>query len=652
MASAAPNGRDTAMKPEGSMFDIVCFRVHLKTSFSVRMQTSLHEAIGILVGNTMASELSLDRWENAPAADSVLQPTLKRALQALHPSKLPCHPLNDTHSKTVTDGLRALCLFALLAVRFGRTDVPRSLVQAFPTVWRWVVFFSPAQGNVDDAISTIPSPSASLNCAAVLHPDGRMTVDCSTRYHCLSQIVSLFLRTRSDPVVCAAQADVATASMVVLSRCPSIGAKSVQTISSIVLAFAEIMEDTRSFSGMVNNPKTFEQTDPGAMLLNILKHVRWLASDFGSDRHVHEEHAEGCLRLIVSLLRASSRIVVSFHCVGGMSRLTSLLLKLTHFLGHLHPARHSMTLIALECIRLLSTTRPSHRGLVAALDSGLLLALHNICSLTGTASGVELQTAGSEIIQSTLISQLVWPSIRRAFEAAAIRHGINTHSRDAHWLEWRGLLEFFTLCKVNRVAYKMNRQSISSYCHNPKFSMANTVRLALRTRVEVVLGSRDLSLSYEESDTIRVIALLSALKQPLPEDDIFRTPCALLIRLDMFEKSEPSVRMIPDFDAVMEGEMHIYATVLKMAQKATVLVATVQRSAYLTARRTPVSQLIAPSKILGDLFSWCAEGLDITVHLLFIGDMLQEIGVRSPVEDDDCEKRWWVTMSDMIDSQK
>ncbi|KAI5821851.1 hypothetical protein K523DRAFT_381032 [Schizophyllum commune Tattone D] len=191
---------------------------------------------------------------------------------------------------------------------------------------------------------------------------------------------------------------------------------------------------------------------------------------------------------------------------------------------------------------------------------------------------------------------------------------------DDRWPEWREFVHFWMVCKVNHATFKLNRRSLFR-CHNEYVmyisppASAEDVRMRRRdwylrhrwvcTRdhpKRIVAGSRKMFVTYSDSDAIRTVALLYALKGALSLVDAMDTSCALLVRLDTFAESGPRVCRIHGLVEEVEGYIHILASVLKVDEEATFLVSTVKLSTFMDVAKAPASQLASLHTLLRELF--------------------------------------------------
>ncbi|KAL1740590.1 hypothetical protein HDZ31DRAFT_76787 [Schizophyllum fasciatum] len=391
-------------------------------------------------------------------------------------------------------------------------------------------------------------------------------------------------------------------------------------MSMLVVSLMTIMGDS-SFHPFPTEAIASGEVVPGTLLLNAVNHILCLTSD--TSDIADEEHASRCTALVLRLLNSSSQFVTNFQQIGGLRRIVELLVSLT---GLLRPHRRthvSMTLATLECFRLLYFARPSHCAIVAALDSGLLLAYKRLSIMAAGDAVQKLREVAGAFIRSSLITQLIWPDIRRACEIAANRHKIDPMIFDNRWPEWREFVHFFFVCKVNHATFRLNRRSLY-VCHNDYVmhisppASAEDVRMRRRdwylrhrwvcTRdhpkrnTTVVAGSRKMFVTYSNSDAIRTVALLYALKGVLSLVDAMDTSCTLLVRLDTFAELGPRVCRIHGSVEEVEGYIHIHASVLKVNEEATFLVSTVKLSTFMDVARTPTSQLASLNTLLKELF--------------------------------------------------
>ncbi|TRM60864.1 hypothetical protein BD626DRAFT_503044, partial [Schizophyllum amplum] len=321
-------------------------------------------------------------------------------------NSIPTHPINATHIQTLSKAMHALGLYAKLVDCSSSDDIPRSLIQAFPTVWKWIAFLSPNESNVFD--------EGRHGLSVTFHADGRLIVPAAARYTCLSKIMLPFLLSRSGRGMYIAQPDAIAVTLGFLSCSAVIGAKSKRTISSTPWT-------RKSIPVFVNDAVAFDDINPGALLCNISRHARWLTS--GLEERVHQ-----CVQFIMRMMTTSTRITANFESVEA----------------------YSVASIVLECITVLHLAHPSHAALVAALDNGLLLALYSASATTMTGHMARVREAAGAFIRSALIHQLIWPGVRRD----DISENLD------HWPDLRQLIVHFKVCDLNRVAFQI--------CNNPE----------------------------------------------------------------------------------------------------------------------------------------------------------------------------------------
>lgn len=509
--------------------------------------------------------------------------------------------------------MHALGLYAKLVDCSSSDDIPRSLIQAFPTVWKWIAFLSPNESNVFDEG---PGDSAQdgLVFSVTFHADGRLIVPAAARYTCLSKIMLPFLLSRSGRGMYIAQPDAIAVTLGFLSCSAVVGAKSKRTISSTVSSLMKAVDDANLFPSFVNDAVAFDDINPGVLLCNISRHARWLTSGFGGVCYAAEERVHQCVQFIMRMMTTSTRMTANFESVGGMVQLVQLFKALTLVLDRVHGEQwSSVASIVLECITVLHLARPSHAALVAALDNGLLLALYNVSATTMTGLMARVREAAGAFIRSALIHQLIWPGVRRAFGAAMVRHNIDSYISENHWPDLRQLIVHFKICDLNRVAFEANRGS-RYQCNNPKCASQRGRRMKMCACAMVFYCSKkcqkmhwrsthrrqcageqlrtvtqlpSMSLAYGDSSIIKFVALYYALMNPLTQEDLHPPHRALIVRLDMFDAAGPQVHLIDDFLPGLDGFVHIYTTVIRARQEATFLVVTARVATLLTVAGKP-----------------------------------------------------------------
>ena len=117
----------------------------------------------------------------------------------------------------------------------------------------------------------------------------------------------------------------------------------------------------------------------------------------------------------------------------------------------------------------------------------------------------------------------------------------------------------------------------------------------------LVMG-RSFSLTYSESSFIKFIAMIYVLQRPTTGGKLSASS-AFMVRLDQFDAWGAQVCYFTDLLPVVDGQMRIYATVMKGRRSVTLLVAVTRRAAILELAGNP-ALLTTPERIPLDMFVW------------------------------------------------
>ncbi|KAL1686357.1 hypothetical protein GGG16DRAFT_128755 [Schizophyllum commune] len=407
----------------------------------------------------------------------ILSPPLSRLLfYCIGTSRIPLHPLDGKAAEIISEGLDALQIYSMFCVDINNAPPSsQSMLLAYlASVWKWIVFLSPASHNLRD----LDVPYKMRNNTCLFSEDGFV---CSPLANCMGPdfFPELFALITHIPKLNKEIASVMhrlfyTFQQLVCSKNPSVA----------TCAWEALMR--------------FEDEHPGLFAGVMIGRLSWFFNPKGTcsgdDYHLE---AYSKLAPLIAMDPVFLRNLATTQAHITLVRVSVLTTTVFVWLKA-EPHQHYVLCLWMEFLGRILGRREGQRQtrcmLVDCLDNGLLVFLNRVltASLDDVAEAAREHVANCKalvvrLMDDVVIPMSIWPDVLRALRRSDIREkGLLDSSglacKDPR--QWRTLAHRFEDFNEAHKAYKKHMANLQT-CANkacPRTNEKTKLRLCARAR--------------------------------------------------------------------------------------------------------------------------------------------------------------------------
>ncbi|TRM57655.1 hypothetical protein BD626DRAFT_514129 [Schizophyllum amplum] len=416
---------------------------------------------------------------------NVLTTSLSRSLFShLQPSRIPTHPLDRADVVTISEAMDALYIYARLVIRIldASKDHERTLLNAFPDVWQWILFVSPERGNValdDYWMQELPDSSACW-----LRTDGFVAMPTAFLLRCLSlTIVGLSLHARGVHVM-VAQPDFSDTVFSLLTRDTRPTKDTARIYHGYTLAVVNLIRShvPAVAKRLRADVAAYDARHPGRLICAIAHRFAWFFDpQLTSEAPEEQTFVDRTSLFFDPEFMTDDATVANLQAARPVPGLVRLLASVTSRPGweecppfHLYIVGLWLGLIAsITVIR--ATPSLSNAIVISSLRSGFLPVLYQVLSRLNPLFAANIEARNHMIdcrreadsLTENLVKAIVWPRVLRAFGLAFQRDQCAMPTKDDP-VEWRLLLQRWSYYQQVRTGFKETMAVKLEYCFNPE----------------------------------------------------------------------------------------------------------------------------------------------------------------------------------------
>ncbi|KAI4519324.1 hypothetical protein K525DRAFT_280163 [Schizophyllum commune Loenen D] len=417
----------------------------------------------------------------------ILSPPLSRLLfHYIGTSRIPLHPLDGKAAEIISVGLDALQIYSMFCVDINNAppSTQLMLLAHFPSVWKWIVFLSPASHNLRDL--DVPYKMRDNTC--LFSEDGFVCSPLANRMGVCSDILENLVTNYLAVKAMVAQPDFFPELFALITHIPKLNKEIAAVMHRLFYTFQQLVCSknasvaTCAWEALMR----FEDERPGLFVGVMIGRLSWFFNPKGTcsgdDYHL-EAYSKLAPRFAMDPVFLRNLATTQAHIT--LVRVSVLTTTVFAWLKA-EPHQHYVLGMWMEFLGRILGRREGQRQtrcmLVDCLHNGLLVFLHRVLTarLDDVAEAAREHVANCKalvvrLMDDVVIPMSIWPDVLRALRRSVVRDkglldSAGIACKDSR--QWRTLARRFEDFNEAHKTYKKHIASLQT-CANKMCPRSN-----------------------------------------------------------------------------------------------------------------------------------------------------------------------------------
>ncbi|KAL1704270.1 hypothetical protein EV121DRAFT_206038 [Schizophyllum commune] len=366
----------------------------------------------------------------------ILSPPLSRLLfHYIGTSRIPLHPLDSKAAEIISEGLDALQIYSMFCVDINNAppSTHSMLLAHFSSVWKWIVFLSPASHNLRD----LDVPYKMRNNTCLFSEDGFVCSPLANRMGICSDILENLVTNDLAVKAMVAQPDFFPEVFALITHIPKLNTEIASVMHRLFYTFQQLVCSKNTFVATCawEALRRFEDERPGLFAGVMIGRLSWFFNPKGTcsgdDYHLE---AYSKLAPLIAMVPVFLRNLATTQAHITLVRVSVLT---TTVFVWLKAEPHQLYVLCLwmEFLGRILGRREGQRQtrcmLVDCLDNGLLVFLNRVLTarLDDVAEAAREHVANCKalvvrLMDDVVIPMSIWPDVFRALRRSVVRDNV------------------------------------------------------------------------------------------------------------------------------------------------------------------------------------------------------------------------------------
>ncbi|KAI5888920.1 uncharacterized protein SCHCODRAFT_02584607 [Schizophyllum commune H4-8] len=388
----------------------------------------------------------------------ILSPPLSRLLfYYIGTSRIPLHPLDGKAAEIISEGLDALQIYSMFCVDINNAppSTQSMLLAHFSSVWKWIVFLSPASHNLRDL--DVPYKMRDNTC--LFSEDGFVCSPLANRMGVCSDILENLVTNDLAVKAMVAQPDFFPELFALITHIPKLNKEIASIMHRLFYTFQQLVcnKDASVATCAWEALMRFEDEHPGLFAGVMIGRLSWFFNPKGTcsgdDYHL-TAYSELAPRIATDATLLRNLAATKAHIT--LVRISVLVTTVFAWL-EAEPHQHYVLCLWMEFLGCILGQREGQRRtrsmLVECLDCGLLVFLYRILTVRlediredSREHAANCKALVVRFMDDVVIPMAVWPAVLYALRRSVARGKVLLDSstlacQDS--LQWRTLSRRF-----------------------------------------------------------------------------------------------------------------------------------------------------------------------------------------------------------------